>query len=370
MSKENFHDEPFDEGTKLKLDIYRLYIREWLPVFLNKGYREIKIFDFFAGSGTDSVGTPGSPLIALEEVASALDFNKENLKAPLNVELYLNDSSSEKIEKLKMLMEKRTKGSSYFNLLNRYFSFKTETKEFKDIFPVWLKKMQMRSANFVFLDQFGIKDVSLDVVSDLLKIQRTDIMFFLPASIINRMKKHPEIVKYFPFLTDEDYNQMMNKNVCSVLAHVYDRELSKKHNNCYVGSFSIKKGSNVYGLIFISKHPLGMEKFLKTAWKKDSLTGTANFDIDNEKIDIKQPSLFSEMDKSTRVKQFQKELRDLIEQGKIKTNREIYLAWLLEGMLPEHAKEVLQKQKMEGKIKKVPAISSYHVLDKESISLN
>ena len=369
MSKEDFHNRKFDAETNLKLDVYRLYIREWLPVFLCKGYHKIRIFDFFAGSGTDSVGMPGSPLIALKEIADALDFNKEKFDAPFKIELYLNDSSQEKTENLKTLMEERIKASEHFDLLNRYFSFKVETKEFKDIFPIWLEEMRKGSANFVFLDPFGIKDISLNVF-DLAQIQHTDIMFFVPAAIVNRMKGRPEIVKYFPFLNDADYGQMKGKNVCSVLARAYDRELLSRKNMCYVGSFSIKKGSNVYGLIFISKHPLGMEKFLRTAWKKDALTGAANFDIDNDGIDPDQPSLFFEMDKPTRIMQFQKELRNLIEQGKIKTNQEVYVACLLEGMLPKYAKEVLQKLKSEGMLKKVPAISSYKVLDDEPKKLS
>lgn len=32
----NHFTKPFDEGTKVKLEIFREYFKEWLPVFLSK----------------------------------------------------------------------------------------------------------------------------------------------------------------------------------------------------------------------------------------------------------------------------------------------------------------------------------------------
>jgi len=73
-SSADFHEKPFDEGTETKLQIFELYAREWLPVFLARTAplkREIHIFDFFAGPGADSVGNLGSPLRLLRQLASA-----------------------------------------------------------------------------------------------------------------------------------------------------------------------------------------------------------------------------------------------------------------------------------------------------------
>ena len=43
--------------------------------------------------------------------------------------------------------------------------------------------------------------------------------------------------------------------------------------------FTIKKKRGVYGLIFGSKNPLGVEKFLRVAWETNPINGVANFDI-------------------------------------------------------------------------------------------
>lgn len=72
MPSSKFHDKPFDEGTLTKLSLFELYTREWLPVFLAQPAplrKVIHLFDFFAGPGTDSTGTPGSPIRILRKLA-------------------------------------------------------------------------------------------------------------------------------------------------------------------------------------------------------------------------------------------------------------------------------------------------------------
>ena len=58
----------FDHATKIKLEIFRESFKEWLPVFIHTPYVDKRyIYDFFAGSGLDSEGNYGSPLILLDE---------------------------------------------------------------------------------------------------------------------------------------------------------------------------------------------------------------------------------------------------------------------------------------------------------------
>jgi three-Cys-motif partner protein len=65
---DKFHKKPFDDATKLKLEIFDECFREWLPVFIfNPTVSRIFVYDFFAGKGKDSLGNPGSPLILLNE---------------------------------------------------------------------------------------------------------------------------------------------------------------------------------------------------------------------------------------------------------------------------------------------------------------
>jgi len=64
----SLYNKPFDESTKLKLEIFGECFRAWLPVFIHDYFTEqIFIYDFFAGSGMDSEGTFGSSIILLKE---------------------------------------------------------------------------------------------------------------------------------------------------------------------------------------------------------------------------------------------------------------------------------------------------------------
>ena len=61
-----------NEGTQDKLELYREYLREWLPVFINGSSVDIiQIFDFFAGPGFDMDGNRGSPVITCDEIRNA-----------------------------------------------------------------------------------------------------------------------------------------------------------------------------------------------------------------------------------------------------------------------------------------------------------
>ncbi len=46
MSNNNFFKEPFDDGTKVKLEIFNRYLREWLPTFIEKKSFIGRIFIF------------------------------------------------------------------------------------------------------------------------------------------------------------------------------------------------------------------------------------------------------------------------------------------------------------------------------------
>jgi len=101
MNADGFHDRPFDEGTLTKLQIFQLYVREWLPVFLSRPepqWKEIHLFDFFAGPGTDSEGVPGSPLRLLEELRTA---QKQPGWGKVRVEAHFFDEDAAKIDALR-----------------------------------------------------------------------------------------------------------------------------------------------------------------------------------------------------------------------------------------------------------------------------
>ena len=68
----NLEHLPSDEMVLMmhdKLELYRMYLREWLPVFINGSSVDIiQVFDSFAGPGFDVEGYQCSPAIRCEEI--------------------------------------------------------------------------------------------------------------------------------------------------------------------------------------------------------------------------------------------------------------------------------------------------------------
>jgi hypothetical protein len=199
-----------------------------------------------------------------------------------------------------------------------------------------------QAANLIFLDQNGVKYVTPTIFNKILSLDKTDLLFFISSAIVNRFKVDPSIISRVP-VNEDDLKKMNSTNVHRIVADAYRRTVPPSMRY-FLAHFSIKKDSNVYGLIFGSHHPLGMDKFLHTCWKMDNIRGEANFDIDGEAIDAEAPCLFSDMDKPKKLTVFEKELSEAILTSKtVKTNKDVYIFALQKGFLGIHAKKVISE---------------------------
>ena len=254
--KKKFHKKEFDQATQVKLEIFRKYVREWLPVFMSKKdangnavFKQVNLYDYFAGPGTDAKGSFGSPLIFQEEV-KAFCSAKGAVKADIPVRLVFNDIEEEFVEELKQNI-------TQYRCSKNCCQFEFSEKPFKDLLSEHLSEMRLPGhANLILLDQFGVKEVRPETVRCLLDCGMTDILFFISSSYINRFIETPEIQGLFSIepeqLKDIEYN-VIHRFICDYF------RMQLKDSNALVAPFSIKKGSNIYGVIFASKDLLGME---------------------------------------------------------------------------------------------------------------
>ena len=337
MPKMDLFDKPFDDGTKSKLDLYREYLKEWLPVFVSRErpiWKKVQIFDFFAGKGKDKNGEKGSPLIAVDVINAYIEYIRQN---KVEVVLHLNELNDNSYKALQQ------------NVSGLGIDFRIETyhSEFKTVFDKLYPSMK-ESANFLFLDQNGIKEITKEIFQQITSLKQTDFLFFISSSYFKRFATTPEFRKYFPFEPSEvantDYYHIHRK----VVEHYKTLIRDKKYY--FLAPFSIKKGPNIYGLVFGTNHTLGIEKFLLVAWKKDKLTGEANYDIDNEKINVHQPSLFEEFSKPSKRQVFERNLTQAILNKTLTTNQSVYLFGLNEGFQMKDVNAVLRKLKSDKKI--------------------
>jgi len=113
--------------------------------------------------------------------------------------------------------------------------------------------------------------------------------------------------------------------------------------------FTLKKGPNIYGLIFGASHPRAVDKFLSIAWRRNQVNGEANFDIDND-IREGQMDLFEEI-KLTKIESFQAILKEQVMNGSLKTNADVQDFAYAEGHIPKHASDHLKEMKSKNLIK-------------------
>jgi three-Cys-motif partner protein len=336
MAKD-LHKKPFDEGTRVKLALYENYMKEWLPVFLtaSPGYESINIFDFFSGPGLDNSELKGSPLILIDLLYPYWD---KIIRNGQKVTLYFNDRSKSKIGHLK-------KNVSDQNLSEKPYDIKYSNEEFDDAFKKYLPLMnKSATANFLFLDQSGIKHITDQVFKTIISLPVTDFLFFTSSSTLYRFTDHPQIKKYIALkgVSPSSYYQIHR------MVLEYYRSLIPKGKEYYLVPFSIKKGANVYGLIFGTGHLLGIDKFVKQCWKIDPQTGDSNFDIDQDNIDPAQQSLFPE--KPKKVQAFEMDLASKILQRKLESNKDIFRYTVTNGFTSGHARKVLRDLIGDGKL--------------------
>jgi len=168
---------------------------------------------------------------------------------------------------------------------------------------------------FILLDQYGFKEVDNDVFTKLIKSPKTDFIFFISSSFIKRFSEHPYIKKYFE-IKKISFDEAKPKE-CHKIVTEYFKSLIPSDLDYYLHSFSIKKNTNYYGLIFGTSHSFGMEKFLKVCWEKDKLAGEANFDMFN---DFQLGSLFYTEENTNKIEAFKKLLEKEIIEQRIKDN--------------------------------------------------
>jgi len=332
MSVGAFHNRPFDEGTLTKLQIFELYAREWLPVFLSRPLRkEVHLFDFFAGPGTDSAGVVGSPLRILRQLE---EYKTLSGWRSLQVHVHFFDESSTKIERLKDSIA--AAGLSLPNVVCdiRPLAFDRSFAESASLLA------NPEAAKLVFIDQFGVDEVTPDVFRKLVISPTCDFLFFLSSSTLYRFRDHPAIKQKID--RPGDYYHVHRA------ALDYYRGLLPAGERYFLAPFSIKKGSNIYGLIFGSAHPRGMDKFLQVAWQSDSISGEADFDIGRDNIGRSELLLpLAEM-RPSKIAAFEAELQRLLRAGQLASEIDVMQVCFDHGVKRQHAEPVLIKLKREG----------------------
>jgi three-Cys-motif partner protein len=338
----NLHDKPFDETTLTKLQLFEDYAQAWLPTFLMQTHlTEIHIFDFFAGTGYDLEGKAGSPIRIIEKIIEqrGLIFRKQT-----DIVFHINEFDKSKFE---LLIESCNKRLAEESGIERFVKLKFYNEDFGILFPKLFSLIE-KFPSLVYLDQNGVKFLSTEYFGKLEKTKQTDFLYFAASSYITRFGELKEFQPYLSFLDLNELKNSGHKKVHRNLTNQLKRKVSKD-SKLKLYPFTLKKNTNIYGVIFGATHFRAVDKFLNLTWKYNGLNGDANFDIDEE-FKKDQLDLF-EGRKLTKIDIFKQSVRDKVLGGEIKTNLELLIFVYENGHIGKHADEVLKALKKEGKIK-------------------
>jgi three-Cys-motif partner protein len=338
MPADDFHDQQYDAGTLTKLRIFELYCQEWIPVFLSQPepkFEEVHIFDFFCGPGTDPVGAHGSPLRILGQLRG---YHQKGMSGwdKVRIEVHLFDADAKKIEQLRIILKQPEWEIVGVHVDCRKLTFQEALAQHKALL------LNRRAAKLLIIDQCGVDEVSDAVFAQLISFPRTDFIFFLSSSTLHRFRGHPAIKQKIELLED-------SYDVHRAAVNYY-RKLIPSGDQVFLGPFSIKKRGNIYGLIFGSRHPLGIHKFLQVAWANDEIAGEANFDIERENIRPGEGILPLDIMRPNKILEFEDDLERALRAGKMKTEADIVRLCIEGGMTSQHSAPVLKKLKSERSI--------------------
>ncbi len=344
MAYKDLHENPFDESTIAKLEIFEDYAQAWIPTFVMNGAETICIFDFFSGTGYDKNNVEGSPIRILKKIKEQIGniFQKK-----VKIKVYFNEwEPNKKVQNKFQLLEK-----ACIDFLNenkdvaRAIDLKIFNENFETLFLKLLPFIKLYPS-LVYLDQNGIKFLSEKYFLELEKIKQTDFLYFVSAGYFWRFGDSNEFKSHFDIDITEAKKDPYKFIHRKVIEQMRKKLPLKTQLKLY--PFSLKKGSNIHGIIFGASHPRAVDKFLSIAWKRNEVNGQANFDIDDDaKKD--QLLLFGEQ-KLTKKNEFKQNVRNKILNKEIKNNFELLDYTFEEGHIGNHAAECLKEMKKNGEV--------------------
>lgn len=343
MPHKDLHDKPFDQTTKAKLEIFEDYAQAWLPTFVMRGDEAVCVFDFFAGTGYDKNGVEGSPIRILKTIKSQIQhiFQKK-----VKVKVFLNEWEPKKQQnKFASLQESCNEYLNAYPEVRRAIELNLYNEDFEVLFPKFLPTIKLYPS-LVYLDQNGIKFLSDKYFLELEKAPQTDFLYFVSASYFWRFGNSEEFKMHLDIdieAAKKDPYKFIHRNVIDQL-----KKRLPKASTLRLYPFSLKKGANIHGIVFGASHPRAVDKFLSIAWKRNTVNGEANFDIDGDRAKA-QVLLFEEA-KPTKIDKFKEGLRIEILNGRLRNNLEVLNFAYESGHIGTHAAECLKEMKRNKEI--------------------
>lgn len=265
-----------DAHTAAKHAILAAYVEGWYPVMafqsLKVGGSKLLVVDGFAGPGTYSGGEQGSPLILIESLLRHSQFEKFE---KVRFTFLLIEHDRTRFEHLQGQIE----GLS----LPKNVAVEMINGEFEESFGEIVRHVAEADGKtlvptFAFIDPFGYSSASMSLTGKFLEFPRSEALFFLPLSFIQRFvgREGQDAAMTNLFNSDrwKDAIQLKGESRRAFLLDLFESQLEAQGGVRYVRSFRLVTGDgNDYRLVFATGHEKGLELMKSAMWKVDPIGG-------------------------------------------------------------------------------------------------
>lgn len=272
---------PLPEHTKAKHQLLRCYLNAWFPILARSQRNGSVVFiDGFAGPGYYSGGDLGSPLIALDTLVSHNYF--DNLSSTEFVFFFV-ESDKRRFESLKLAIDsywQKRVGGQPANI-----RIECINGEFAAVASQIADVAKGRTApTLAFIDPFGWSGVPMDVIRDLLALDRCEVIFNFMYEHVNRFvnDQRPNIALHFTDLfatTNEEHREAAELSGGprkKFLRDLYARQLKDVCGFTFVRHFEMvdpTRKRTVYYLMYGTRHTKGLEVMKDAMWEVDPVGG-------------------------------------------------------------------------------------------------
>lgn len=292
--------------TIAKIAILRSYLHVWFSIFSRISHfagKDLWYIDGFAGPGEYTKYADGSPIAALKAAATALDQAAGTWLAG-DIHCLMIEEDPKRFANLK----RRLEAQSQHPRVHRHL--------FEGSFAdgvAWIKRQRVnpfaaQNPLFAFIDPFGTKGLSFEVIRDLLSRPACEVLVNFDSDGAARVLKGGEDSNH-----DENLTSLFGGDVwktdlsasddlatlCQKSVALYRRQLNAIPKVHYTFAFEMRaKAATInYHLIFAGQHATGLEK-MKEQMKRIDQTGEYSFcdaHIHQRRLfDINDPSVHAE----------------------------------------------------------------------------
>jgi len=363
MAKKNDVKSTIQIHSQAKLEFYEAYLDRYLRILCYaKPIKRVNIYDVFCGMGIYDDGGKGSPVIAFDTIKKIL-FNEKVKETGTQISLIVNDKDFKRIERVKKHIDAQNENICTVKYHNN------DIEQMFDIVQKEIDDTPSDTRNIIFIDPYGYKSIKKEILNQLMRNHRTEIILFLPISHMHRFTQKAihdeETAQYEPlriFISSFfNVNHKITREQLPVMDYIEFITEALRFDEFYATSYYIERdASNYFALFFTSPHIYGFEKILEVKWWLDENDGRG-FKIPPIQKDLFD-NFFADEEKVRNVAKLEAVLPQFLAEPK--DNNQVYEETLKHGFLPRHTTEIFKKWQLTDKNFKVYAKKTKNEISK------